>query len=541
MFRVFAIECASAAIGISAPILLKHTIDALGSNAAEARTVIIYTAAFVAASAGASAAPGFKLPYTMRIVDMAGRTLTLGVIRSQLPALAREKTGDSAQITALLERLPSSLQIVIDGILWRAVPILGQTLASLAVLSMLAPPRYAILLAASLASYALATMMGSKRFRETTNAAYESIAVQAQTLGDILRNARRVIANGAQQFELDLMDERLAARRKAHEGVGRLLSRTAILQFLTATIGLSALLSLSVFDIVKGRLTAGDFVLLQAYAFRLITPLGSFGLIFRQAGVSIANIGATLALIGPENAATRHSGDAPSGPGLVELNNLGFRYGDEWVFRGVNARIAPGSFTVIMGPNGSGKSTLAQLIAGILEPSEGEISINGRPLSKLDAEERRELVLYAPQTTTLFNRTLRENILYPPVTGSTAEIAALLNEWRFYDSGNQIDLDLKVGDQGERLSGGQVQKLELARLSYVRAPVVILDETTSALDSESEEHAIRSLRGRLKGRTTLILITHRTHIAEQADQVLILRGESLTKLDEQERLASKSC
>ncbi|HRX40332.1 MAG TPA: ABC transporter ATP-binding protein, partial [Parvularculaceae bacterium] len=216
-----------------------------------------------------------------------------------------------------------------------------------------------------------------------------------------------------------------------------------------------------------------------------------------------------------------------TGPAEIVLDGIGFRYGDEWVLRGASAHIAPGAFVVMVGPNGSGKSTLAQIIAGLIEPEEGRVIINGRPLRDIAPDERHRLVLYTPQNIGLFNRTLRENALYPPTRASEAELASMLADWGFYESGRPIDLDLAVGEQGARLSGGQMQKLELARLAGVSAPVVILDETTSALDRTSEARAIRTLRERYRGRSTLVLITHRIALAREADLVLFLENGGL--------------
>jgi len=379
-----------------------------------------------------------------------------------------------------------------------------------------------------LGAYLIATRHGAARFQDAARGANEAAAAQAQTLGDILRNARRVVFNGNLAAELDTIGEALAERRSANERVSQLIAATATLQSAVLAVGLSALLILAAADVSAERLTVGDFVLLQAYAFRLALPLGGFGYVIRQAGVSIANIGEALEFGGESCAQPQLSSPAPAGPAEIVLDGVGFRYGEEWVLRGASARIAPGAFVVLVGPNGSGKSTLAQIIAGLIEPDEGCVSINGRPLREIEPDERHRLVLYTPQSIGLFNRTLRENALYPPTRASEAELASILADWGFYESGRPIDLDLAVGEQGARLSGGQMQKLELARLAGVSAPVVILDETTSALDLESEARAVRTLREQYRGRTTLILITHHIVMVREADHVLFLERGRLT-------------
>jgi len=131
-------------------------------------------------------------------------------------------------------------------------------------------------------------------------------------------------------------------------------------------------------------------------------------------------------------------------------------------------------------------------------------------------------VLYVPQTVSLFDRPLADNARYPPCTADLADIEALLQDWAFDDIDRPIDLTRPAGQRGERLSGGQVQKLELARLAHVQVPLLILDETTSALDPASERAIIAHFVHLVARRTTIILITHRQSILDAADQVIDL-------------------
>ncbi|WP_425410070.1 ATP-binding cassette domain-containing protein [Hyphococcus sp.] len=522
-----AIELANVALGVSSPVLLKLAVDGLTAGSAPIGLIVFFVSGFVVASTGANVTTALKYAFTIRIIDKLARRIVLDAARAQLPALARTREGDSAHLQGVLERLPFSLQIVIDGLLWRAAPLIAQTLISLAIVAALVPLRYVVMMIVVLGAYLVATRRGAAKFQDAARAANEAVAAQAQTLGDIVRNARRVVFNGNLAAELDIIGAALAGRRRANEAVSRLIAATAALQSTVLAAGLSVLLCLAATDVVAGRLTVGDLVLLQAYAFRLALPLGGFGYIIRQAGVSIANISEALDLGGEVLGEPPCHPPAPAGPAAIALDAVGFRYGEEWVLRGASAQIPPGAFVVMLGPNGSGKSTLAQIIAGIIEPEEGGVSIDGRPLRDIEPDARCRLVLYTPQTVGLFNRTLRENALYPPTNASEAELAAILAEWGFYESGRPIDLGLAVGEQGARLSGGQAQKLELARLAGVSAPVVILDETTSALDRTSEARAIRTLRERYRGRSTLILITHRIALAREADLVLFLENGGL--------------
>ncbi|WP_146034473.1 ATP-binding cassette domain-containing protein, partial [Burkholderia thailandensis] len=195
-----------------------------------------------------------------------------------------------------------------------------------------------------------------------------------------------------------------------------------------------------------------------------------------------------------------------------------------------------GSYTAIVGHNGSGKSTLAKIVAGLLPPDEGGVAYDGVDLYGVAGDARHRFALYVPQDVALLNRSLRENVRYPPSTLTDDDAARLLERLAFHKDGRRIDLDGDVGEGGARLSGGQVQKVELVRLMGVDVPAIVLDETTSGLDPHSDTLGIAMLRERLGRRTTLVLITHRIANVEAADQVLFLSGGRLVAAGPHRRL-----
>lgn len=514
-------------LGVAGPLFLKLAVDALALGGPDQVLLTLWILLFVLTWSGTSITASFKHVHTTRIIDKVSRYLIGDALRSQLPVIARERSGDTGRVLGLFERLTHSLQVVIDGLLWRAAPVLIQVVISLAVMAALVPLQYVLIMALVLGAYLYAAQLGAAGYQARAKAANEAAGALSQALGDVLRNARRIVFNGNLDRERAQVRERAGAKLDANLRTSRSLVRLSALQYGVVGAGLAFLLVLSSADVVAGRLTVGDFVLLQAYAFRLALPLSSFGFVLRQAGVSIANIADALDLVGTEAGEPEAIADV-SGPLGVRLGGVGFRYGaGRRVLDAIDVDIAAGTFVVIVGPNGSGKSTLAQLIAGHLEPSEGDISIGGVALADVPRALRHKLVLYVPQYIGLFARSLRSNALYPPTTQTEGELSQLLSDWAFYDGGRAVDLDLMVGEQGERLSGGQIQKLELARLAGVSVPVMILDESTSSLDGISEARAIVTLRARLGEQTTLVLITHRPGLVEAADQVLYLRGGCL--------------
>nr|WP_286207841.1 ABC transporter ATP-binding protein [Hephaestia sp. MAHUQ-44] len=517
------IELVGIGLTTMGPFVLKILVDRLADGDLSMPVAAALVTAFVLTWSGATFTAALKFRHTMRLIDGLSRALIGRAMASRLPDAASRRDGDSGRTLGQLERLPYSLQLVVDGLIGRVAPMTVQLVVSLAAAATAVPIGYVLILAVVLLAYAGATQGGAGRFHiqaKATNAAATGVS---QRIGDVLRNARRVVLNGTTAQELAAIDDEVGVKRAATERLSSMLIGTAAVQYLVIGAGLVVLLVLAANDVGRGRITVGDFVLLQAYAFRLAVPLGGIGFIVRQAGVSLANVGEVLAIGGggTNGAVPRH----PASPATsIRLEGVGFRYGGPEapdVLSGVDAAIAPGAFVVIAGANGSGKSTLAQLTAGLMEPSEGRILIDGQPAQ---ADDRLRRLLYVPQLVGLFNRTLRDNALYPPTRLDDVGLAALLDAWRFHPDGRAADLDLIVGEQGERLSGGQIQKLELARLTGVEAPAVLLDETTSALDRPSEAAAIAALRDAYRGHTTLILVSHRLWLAEAADMVVFLEA-----------------
>ncbi|GAD58278.1 MULTISPECIES: ATP-binding cassette domain-containing protein [Brevundimonas] len=519
-----AVEAVGIGLGVLGPYLLKLVVDRLAAGTIDPLPFVLLIAAFVLAWSGTNLTSAVKYVFTTRIINTLARRLTERAIASHLPVVAREREADSGQLLGMLERVPYNLQLIVDGILGRAAPMLIQVVISLVVIATLVPLIYVALMAAVLGGYFVATRLSARPFQAQAQAANQAMAAVSGTLGDILRNARRVVFNGNLAAEVQAVSHIAHERQAASVRLAWLLVATAAAQYLVVGGGLILLLGLGGLDAARGQISVGDFVLLQAYAFRLAVPLGGLGFIFRQASVAFANIKDVLALGGPALGATAPVAppSPPEAAAAIELDGVGYRYGSERVLRDVAARIAAGSFVLLVGPNGAGKSTLARLIAGLLEPAEGVIRIDGADMAAIAEPERHRRVLYVPQFIGLFNRSLGENALYPPTRQGESDLRALLEEWRFYADGRPVDFGLAVGEQGERLSGGQVQKLELARLMGVRSPAIILDETTSSLDAPAERKAVRALRERHRDRTTLILITHRLGLAGEADQVLFV-------------------
>lgn len=534
-----ALELVGVALGILGPYFLKTLIDGFAANV-PVGGILMLVGLFVLSWSGGSVLSTIRSVYSTQVIDQIAGDMAISTLRGKLPDFAKTKTSETGGTLGLLERLPYSLSIIVDGLIWRSLPIALQLLGSLWLVCVLIPPHYALILAFVLAGYVLTTWLAARRHRRRSADANLAIGAVSRELGDVLRNARRVVFNGTIDLETARVTDLFSAKARANTRMMWSLVGMVGWQYGVVGMGFIVLLSLGTSDVLAHRMTVGDFVLLQAYALRLAAPLAGIGFVISQSAVAIANIREVLELPGPPTrtvAVTSHDEKASR----VSIRNVTFGYSpDQNVLSDVSIDIEQGSFTVIIGPNGSGKSTLAQLMAGILEPQRGTVSIDGRDLSAIPSAERHRQVLYVPQFIGLFNRSLASNGLYPPTTLTQIELAALLNRWRFHEGDRPINLDIGVGEQGERMSGGQIQKLELARLTGIARPVLILDESTSALDPASEALVVLDLRRRIGEGMTLVMVSHHVQLARQADRIIFLSAGRIAADGRHEELLMSS-
>lgn len=430
-------ELLSILLGLMAPLLLKFLVDCFAKSDGH-ETLIIGALLLLAAVSGAGGLTA-AIRHRSRIyaVEVLGAQLTRELLLSELPRLAKQgKDNNSGAIFGQIERLPFNLHILIDGIMWEIAPLLLQTALSICVIAIVAPWPFALLIAAMLSLYVLVTVSGSERYECQAIRHNERAAAYTANIADILRNSQRVVFNGNLLRELEAVAA-LARQRLDEAACGaRALMTMSALQSFILIIGLALILGLAAFEVVARRLSVGDFVLLQAFALRLTLPLGSFGFIVRQSGRTLAQIRDIFAIEkGVEDQSQRRTIVQP-GPASVDMVGLCFGYADQsTVIRNVTTSVPAGGLTAIVGANGSGKSTLARLMAGLLEPTAGRIFIGHQDIGSISTGQRHEHILYVPQHSRLFMRSLRANGLYPPAIHNELQLLELLQELRFQADG----------------------------------------------------------------------------------------------------------
>ncbi|CBH18790.1 ABC transporter, putative [Trypanosoma brucei gambiense DAL972] len=313
---------------------------------------------------------------------------------------------------------------------------------------------------------------------------------------------------------------------------------------------LAALVSLylSTCGVLAGSMTVGDLVLVDALLMQLYTPLSFLGMIYRDIQASTQNMQAMIALLDVQNSVKQKANAKALElvSGTIELRDVCFAFktggDDRFVLRNLSLAIPGGSTVAFVGPSGSGKSTIFRLIYRFYDPLSGSVLIDGQPLTDLQIPSFREAIGVIPQDTVLFNESLRYNICYGRPDATEEEMIRAAKVACIHDSiMNMSDkYDTVVGERGLKLSGGEKQRIAIARVVLSNPPILLADEATAALDSVTEMHVMQQLRDAGGKRRTLILIAHRLTSIMSADKIFVLDGKgSLSESGTHEELLQR--
>ncbi len=279
--------------------------------------------------------------------------------------------------------------------------------------------------------------------------------------------------------------------------------------------------------VVEGRMTIGDLVLVNAFMIQLYMPLNFLGVLYREIKQSLADMERLFGLLD----SNREVDDSPGAERMVldaapevRFDRVSFAYDPARpILHEVSFTVPPGTTTAVVGASGAGKSTLARLLFRFYDVGGGSIAIGGRDLRAVSQASLRAAIGIVPQDTVLFNDTLRYNVAYgrPDATDAQIEAAARAAQLAGFVAALPAGWDTPVGERGLKLSGGEKQRVAIARMLLKNPPVLVLDEATSALDSRNEAAIQEALRAVAAHRTTLV-IAHRLSTIVDADQIVVL-------------------
>lgn len=357
---------------------------------------------------------------------------------------------------------------------------------------------------------------------------------------DSLLNYETVKYFGSEEREASRFDRSMAGYERAAVKTTTSLSWLNTGQTVIFTIGMTLLMLMSARDIVAGQMTVGDFVMVNAYLIQLYQPLNLLGTVYReirQALIDMENMFHLLD-VAPDVKDRPDAPDLQVRQGELRFENVSFSYEEgRKVLDDVSFHVPAGKMLAIVGPSGAGKSTISRLLFRFYDVQQGSISIDGQDISAVTQKSLRSAIGMVPQDTVLFNDTIRYNLRYGNPDASdqdierAAEDAAIGGFIRSLPKGYETI----VGERGLKLSGGEKQRVAIARTILKNPSILVLDEATSALDSHTEKDIQASLRRVAESRTTLV-IAHRLSTIIDADEILVLKGGHIVERGRHEAL-----
>jgi ATP-binding cassette subfamily B protein len=360
---------------------------------------------------------------------------------------------------------------------------------------------------------------------------------------DSLLNFETVKYFNAEAMEARRYDGAMQRYESAAVKTGLSLAFLNFGQALLITSGLVIVMAMAARGVQAGTLTVGDFVMVNAYMIQITMPLNFLGTVYREIRQSLTDMGEMFGLLGQPAEVV----DKPGAPALdvrggeVRFEDVRFDYDPSRpILKGISFTVEPGQRVALVGPSGSGKSTIARLLFRFYDVTGGAIRIDGQDLRDVTQTSIHGQIGVVPQDTVLFNDTIYYNIAYGRPDASRAEVEAAAKAAKIHDFILSLPdgYDTTVGERGLKLSGGEKQRVGIARTLLKNPPILILDEATSALDTQTERDIQESLLRMGEGRS-VITIAHRLSTIADADQIIVLEAGQIIERGTHEALLSR--
>jgi len=462
-----------------------------------------------------------------RVTERAMRFLGLQVFRHlhrlDLDFHLNRRTGGLARD---IERGTTGISFLMRFFVFNIAPTLFEITMVVGILLVNYGPIYAVITLASVVVYGGFSVIATERrtkFVREANLADSSSNTRAI---DSLMNYETVKYFTNEEFEARRYDRELeaweVARRKNRLSMFALNGGQALIIAITQT----SMIGIAAFQVRAGALTTGDFVLINQFMIQLFMPLGFLGFIYREIKGSLANIERLFDLLDIQPKIK----DAPDATELqlinggVEFDGVSFSYRpDRPILHDVSFTIPPGKKIAVVGASGAGKSTLVKLLFRFYDTTGGSIRIDGQDIAKVTLESLRRSIGIVPQDTVLFNDSIYENVRYGRPGASDGEVdnAIRLAHLSEFIASLPQGAETRVGERGLKLSGGEKQRVSIARTILKRPPILVFDEATSSLDSKSEQAILGALREIAEEHTSLV-IAHRLSTIIDADRIIVL-------------------
>ena len=433
------------------------------------------------------------------------------------------KTGG---LTRVLERGRTAIETIVRMVILQLVPTLVETLLLMGVLLYQFDWRYVAVTLATVIVYMYFTYVATE-WRIGIRRKMNDSDTEANTKAiDSLLNYETVKYFGAEEREAQRYDKSMARYEDASVKTYTSLAVLNTGQAIIFTFGLTATMLMCAFGIRNGTNTVGDFVMVNAMMIQLYQPLNFMGMVYREIKQAVIDIEKMFGVLSKNPEVKDRPGAQPLrvDAGTVRFEDVQFHYDPSRpILKGLSFEVPAGKTVAIVGPSGAGKSTISRLLFRLYDVSGGRITVDGQDIREVTQTSLRDSIGMVPQDTVLFNDTIRYNIRYGRWDASDAEVeaAASMAQIDGFIRRSPMGYETEVGERGLKLSGGEKQRVAIARTILKAPPILVLDEATSALDSLTEQEIQNELEKVSRNRTSLV-IAHRLSTIVGADEIIVL-------------------
>jgi len=531
-------------LNISVPFLFKSAVDSLNAaqgavlnlDTPETAAVTLITATLIGYGAARAGALGFselRNAVFARVAQHSIRKIAQNVFRHlhnlDLSFHLNRQTG---ALSKTIDRGSRGISFVLSAMVFNIVPTIIELSMVCGILAYSCGPLYGVVALSAVSLYSgftLAMTQWRTKFRVTMNKADNEAGNKAV---DSLINYETVKYFNNEEYEASQYDKSLKKYEDASLKTSTSLAALNFGQNAIFSVALSGIMIMASKEILNGTMTVGDLVMVNGLLFQLSIPLGFLGSVYREIRQALIDMQIMFQLMTVDPKVSSEP-DAPLltvTPQTAEIafNNVCFEYVQgQKILQNLTFTVPPGKSFAIVGGSGSGKSTVIRLLYRFFEPSSGNISVGGEDISVVDLHSLRKNIAIVPQDSVLFHNTIHHNIRYGDLTASeeqvfrAARMAELHETIQDWPKGYQT----QVGERGLKLSGGEKQRVSIARAILKDSPILIFDEATSSLDSITENSIMKALAQATSGRTS-ICIAHRLSTVVNCDEILVLdKGE----------------